>query len=86
MKRGPQLVPRSSALLGSPSTKFKDEWEIPDDEIATLRSRAKWLTIDDIQYGGQRRPLYPNGWVESDPDDQIARLRQLGKLLEHRRY
>ena len=66
--------------------KFKDEWAIPDDEIATLRSRAKWLTIDDIQYGGQRRPLYPNGWVESDPDDQIARLRQLGKLLEHRVY
>ena len=66
--------------------KFTDAWAIPDDEITTLRSRAKWLTIDDIQYGGQRRPLYPNGWAESDPDDQMARLQQLSKLLEQRVY
>lgn len=66
--------------------KLKDEWPIPHGEIVRLRSRAKWLTIDDVQYGGQRRPLYPNGWEESDPDNAIARLHQLSKLLEARRF
>ena len=62
--------------------KFADEWALPSDRISKLRSRAKLLTIDDTHYGGQRRPLYPDGWVESDPDDQLARLRQLSELLE----
>ena len=66
--------------------KLKDEWAIPHDEIVRLRSRAKWLTIDDTRYAGRRRPLYPAGWENCDPDDTIARLRQLSKLLEHRDY
>ena len=66
--------------------KLKEEWAIPHDEIVRLRSRAKWLTIDDIQYGGKRRPLYPDCWEDSAPDDKITRLRQLSKLLKDKSF
>ena len=57
------------------------ETGLPYDAVARLRSKAKWLTIDDVQYDGQRRPLYPEGWQACD-GDAAGRLYQLGTMLE----